>query len=299
MGSLEIVIPGPHGGVVNYWRSRDAPDNSWSDPAIIGEIWGKVDSANLIENDAGRQGNLELVVRVGARLGHAWRERSPHGQWREVDWFADGITGNPSFIQSDFGQISNLELVVPCISGGVAHCWRNHDDPAQRWIEGRVFALELGRVDAVALMQSTLDQGGNLEVILRVGDKLAHYWRPLQGDMWHGPVFFFSGAAGIPGFIQGTNGEPGDFELLTPVKGGGIAHLSRDNRSAYRPWAISSYIDRIGAPAEAVSLIQGNGDNSQLGDLEAVVLCGDEVNWYRWDRQPKKWSCISRWSNGA
>lgn len=298
-GSLELVIPGPCGGAVNYRISRDAPHDSWGDPIIIGETWGKVDSANLVQSDVGHQENFELVIRVGARLGHSWRESARDAQWQRVSWFADGVAGNPSFIQSDYGRIGNLELVVPCISGGVAHCWRSNDDPPQSWIEGGIFAMDMGRVDAVALIQSALDQGGNLEVIVRVGDELAHYWRSPQSKIWRGPTFFFSGAAGIPGFIQGANGEPGNFELLTPVADGGIAHLSRDNHSAYHPWKMTSYIDRVGAPAEAVSLIQGKGGNSQLGDLEAVARGGDEVKWYRWDEQSGKWSCISRWSTNV
>ena len=295
-GNLEMVVPGPRSGVVNYRRSRDASDDSWDEPIIIGETWGRVDSANLIQSDVGNQGNLELVIRAGARLGYSWRDPAPDAQWQEVSWFADGVTGNPSFIQSDYGQAGNFELVVPCLSGGVVHCWRNNDDPARSWIEGDIFALDLGRVDAVALIQSALGQGGNLEVIVRAGSELAHYWRSPRGELWHGPKFFFSGAAGIPGFIQGNGAGPGNFELLTPVQDGGIAHLSRDNHSASRPWKISSYIDRVGAPAEAVSLIQGKDCHSQLGNLEAVARCGDEVTSYQWDGQPRKWSCISRWS---
>jgi hypothetical protein len=178
------------------------------------------------------------------------------------------------------------------MSGGVAHCWRNNDDPAESWIEGSIFGVDLGHVDAVALIQSTLGQGGNLEVIVRVGEELAHYWRPPHSEIWHGPTFFFSGAAGIPGFIQDGNGELGDFELLTPVEDGGIVHLSRDNHSAHRPWTISAYINRTGAPAEAVSLIHGKDGNSQLAEIEAVARCGDEMKWYRWGGEPKEWSNI-------
>jgi hypothetical protein len=294
--NLEMVIPGQSGGIANYWRKHPMRSDSWSGPVVLGEGWGEAASASLIQGNLGDHGNLEMVIRAGSRLGHYWREPAPNQQWQGAKWFAEGAAGNPSLIQSDYGKIGNFELVVPCISGGVAYCWRNNDDVAEPWIEGEIFALELGRVDSVALIQSTLGKDRNLEVIARVGGELAHYWRSPQGRAWHGPAFFFSGAAGIPGFIQSRKEEPGNFELLTPVQDGGMAHLRRDNSGPHRRWKISSYIDRDGAPAEAVSLIRGSDGNSRRSDLEAVVRCGDGVKWY-WhqDGQSGKWSCVRLW----
>jgi hypothetical protein len=47
--------------------------------------------------------------------------------------FTGPFSGNPSLIQSNFGLKGNFELVVPMSTGGLAHYWRNNDDPELPW----------------------------------------------------------------------------------------------------------------------------------------------------------------------
>jgi hypothetical protein len=47
--------------------------------------------------------------------------------------FAGPFSGTPSLIQSNFGIKGNFELVVPMSNGGLAHYWRNNDDPELPW----------------------------------------------------------------------------------------------------------------------------------------------------------------------
>jgi hypothetical protein len=296
-GNFEMVTPAARAGLVYYRGNRDKPIDSWGDPVVVGEDWGTVDAASLVQGNAGERGNVDLVIRAGSRLGHCWRGPSPDGQWQGVSWFADGTAGNPSIVQSDYGRIGNFELVVPCMSGGVAHCWRDNDDPGRPWIEGEIFGTELGRVDAVALIQSTLSQDGDLEVIVRVADELAHFHRSPRDRAWRGPEFFFAGATGIPGFIQnsGKNGKPGHFELLTPVQDGGVVNLWRDNSDSSYLWRIGSNIEHLDAPAEAVSALQvRDGNDSSRIDLAAVIRCRNGIKWcLRTGGQAGKWSFTS------
>ena len=286
---FEMVLPAAGGGVECYSRECAAADYSWSEPNAVGQTLGPVESATLLSGTRGSQPSIELVVRSGAKLAHHWRLSAPHSPWQGPAWFADGVTGNPSLIQGSRGATNArrdgaLELVVPLADRGIAHYWRDNGSAGPPWSGPAVFALELGRVDAVALTESTQGDDGNLEVIVRKGSQLAHYWRPTRDPRtWYGPTFFFAEAAGIPGFIEGGDGVPGNLQILVPLACGGIAHLWR---SAESDWQVSTCIDRGGTYVDAVSLVAPHSDRPGRGDLEAVTVSGDDVVWYRRETGP-------------
>jgi hypothetical protein len=286
---LEMVLPGARNGVEAYWRNCDADDDSWSEPVVLGGASGATRSATLVQTNGDCPQNLELVVRCGSTLAHYSRPPSPFEPWEGPAWFEEKVGGNPSLIQ---GSNGNLELVVPLASGGIAHYWREKDNESQPWRGPQIFALDLGRVDSLALIESSAFAQGRLEVIARKGPDLSHYWRTLEDlGSWRGPEYFFTGAIGIPGFIQGLEGTPASFEVLTPLERGGMAHLWRDNGEAAGPWRVSSRIDRGGPAIDAVSLIHGRHASLPEADLEAVAISGADVQWYRRENGPfGKWS---------
>jgi hypothetical protein len=293
---LEVVLPGPLAGVHRYWRDQDAPIQSWHGPLACCESIGQVAAVSLVPADRGAHHGLDMVVRAGDKLAHYWRRPGPSSPWYGPDWITDGVAGNPSLIQGSGGQPGRLELVVPRAAGGVTYLRRDLEAD-QRWSEPAVFACELGQVDAVAVMPSTLGEGGSLELIIRAGSQLAHYWRSAREPQhWQGPDYFFRGAAGIPSMVQNRYGRTGGFELLTPVRDGGLAHLWCDNDAEDRPWQVSAYIDRGGPPVEAVSLLPGNAGHDRPGDLVAVVRLADQTRWYwRQDRLRGSWLSVSLW----
>jgi hypothetical protein len=294
---LEMALPGPLAGVYHYWRDQDAPIQSWHGPLACCQDIGQVEAVSLVWADRGRRRSLEMVVRAGDKLAHYWREMAPSRPWHGPNWIADGIAGNPSLIRSSGSREGYLELVVPRAAGGVTYLRRDHHDADQPWSEPAVFACELSQVDAVAVIDSTLGGEGRLEVIVRAGGDLAHYWRSARGHQhWHGPVYFFRGAAGVPSVVQNSYGWSGGFELLTPLHDGGMAHLWRDNDAADPRWQVSTYIDRGGRLVEAVSLLPGNVGDDRPSDLIAVVRLADETRWYwRQDRLRGKWLSVSLW----
>jgi len=294
---FELAVPSPDGGVHHYWRDLDAPIQSWNGPLTSGRSSGQVNAASLAQDRLSGQRKLEMVVRAGGKLAHYWREPSPSCRWHGPNWFADGVAGNPCLMQSNFERPGHLELVIPCATEGVAHFWRDQHHADRPWSGRAIFARELGHVDAIALIDSTLGEDRNLEVVIRVGIRLAHYWRSRkEPQRWHGPEFFFSGAAGIPSLMQSAYGQAGGFELLTPVTDGGMAHLWRDNDAPDRPWQVSTYIDRGGLRIEAVSLLPGNAGDARPADLVAVARSADETRWYwRQDRLRRKWLSVSLW----
>jgi hypothetical protein len=112
---------------------------------------------------------------------------------------------------------------------------------------------------------------------------------------WQQEVMMVSGTpiavAGDPGFIQGRFGIKGNFEMVVPLTGGGLAHFWRDNDSAGLPWrggvqfgASTTYV--------SVSLIQSNFSSSGNGpgNLEVIARFGNQLDFYwRDDAPPFAW----------
>ena len=101
-------------------------------------------------------------------------------------------TKNSSFMtQGRFGHRGNFEMVVPLTAGGLAHFWRDNDDPALPW-NGPIPFGSSDSYDAVTLFQSNFTSSGNgagnLEVVARSGNRLDFYWREDAAPFpWHGP----------------------------------------------------------------------------------------------------------------
>jgi hypothetical protein len=284
-GNFELVTPRAGGGMVHCWRNNDAGGFPWSGAAAIAPGAGSLaDVPSLIQGNFG--GNLEVVARIGNRLAHFWRDGAG---WHGPTFFATGVTGNPALIQGLYGGRGNFELVVPSATGGIAHYWRSNDDPTLPWGGPTVFGQAVGQVASVAMLESNFGEPGNLEVVARIGDRLAHFWR--DGG-WHGPTFFFTGATGVPGFVQGHFGSRGNFELVTPHVSGGAVHLWRNNDAAGFPWSAASGAFGTGETVLAVSVLEGNfGAPGPGGNLEAILRTANgNRHYWRQDRPPWIWT---------
>lgn len=299
-GDFLVVVPDAKTGLSECTRSNDIlPNLPWGGQRTFGADVGLVDSVSLIQSNYGPAGNFEAIARVGDRLVHFWRSVTPDSTWYGPTTVVDkGIVGNPAFIQGNFGIHGNFELVVPVEPHGIAHYWRSNDDQRPTWQLGAIFAEQLGKVDAVALIQSNFGQPGpgHLEVIARVGEDLYHIWRdssPLR--LWKEPVKFFSGAAGIPGFIQGNFGSKDDFEVVTPLARGAMAELRRNNdEPATFPWR---EVTTFGSgQVTAASLLQSNfttapGSIPGPGDFEVAARVGGRTaHYWRADEAPFTWN---------
>ena len=182
-------------------------------------------------------------------------------------------SGPVAFIQSSCSIKGNFEVVAASTTGGLAHWWRNNDI-IPIWFGPTVFGK--GVVGGVALIQSNFGHPGNLEVIARIEDKLAHYWRDSKTMHWHGLQFFAHGVTGQIAFIQSTRGTKGDFEVVAPLLEGGMGHWWRDNDSIPHAW--HGPLKFAGGNVTTVSLVQ-----SELridGTLEAVAEVDGKLKHY-------------------
>jgi hypothetical protein len=204
-GNFEAARPFLGGGLAHFWRDNDDPNLSWHGPTLFGLPSGYLAVALIQGNFStagGGPGNLELLAQDGSRLVHYWRD-----DVNPFPWFVSfvipgsaGTSGTPALIQGGFGSKGNFEVVVPMATGGLAHFWRDNDDPNLPW-RGPTRFGSTDIYDAVSLIQSNFSTGGggpgNLEVIARTGSRLHHYWRDdVNPFPWNGP-FSIPGASSL------------------------------------------------------------------------------------------------------
>ena len=268
----------------------------------------RVDAVSLIQSNfssAGNgPGNLAVVARIGKALDYYFREDVTF-TWSGPTTITTGVSGVPSFVQATpgtYGTKGNYELVDPLQSGGLAHFYRNNDDPSMPWIGPVTFGTNLGLVDAVSLVQSNFStqfvqtgvQGpGNLAVVARVGSDLLYFYRDdVAPFAWHGPTTTIAtGVTGNPSFVQarpGTYGTLGNYELVVPLESGGMAHFYRDNDNPSQPWIgpTATFGTALGTVA-GVSLIQSNFSTAGNGpgNLAVVSVAGNQLDYFYRDDQ--------------
>ncbi|WP_432207284.1 galactose oxidase-like domain-containing protein [Burkholderia pyrrocinia] len=175
--------------------------------------------------------------------------------------------GFPAYLQSNRGGALQLELVVGMSRGGMAHYWRDDKDNFT-WKLSNIFGS--GQVKGVAVIQGNYigpDNNANLELVAWVDDRLESWccegraWRKL-GNIAGG------GIAGVPALRQSNYGTKGNFEVLVPIAGGGIAHYWRENDSGGIPWHFAGTVGT--GSYVAAGLLQSQ--NGTKGDFEAVGL---------------------------
>ncbi len=198
-------------------------------------------------------------------------------------------------VQGQYGGMGNFEVVIPLASGGLGHFWRDSDaafpvgSDSGIWIESTSFFTDT-TIDAVSLIQGNFGDPGNLEGVYRTGDQLWHFWRDAGG--WHRDERLLtpitSGARGTPALIQGQFGVRGNFELVTPLAGGGLQHFWRNNDDAANdyPWAATPPFAQKLGEIDDVSLIQSNF-LEYPGNLALIARVGGEVFYY--ERGPFGW----------
>ncbi|HEU0016148.1 MAG TPA: galactose oxidase-like domain-containing protein [Longimicrobium sp.] len=181
-------------------------------------------------------------------------------------------------IESSHGTKGNFEVVTPRTGGGVSHLWRNNDVAGFPWSGPAIAFGSTGDVSAASLIQSNYGAAGNLEAVVREGNQLFHIWRDDGASWrWQGRTYLPGATAvsGVPGFIQSSFGTMGNFEVVAPLAGGGLAHWWRANdggQTWYGPFPFGS------GTVNAVALLQSNFGSP--GNLEVVAQVGSQLVHY-------------------
>jgi hypothetical protein len=86
------------------------------------------------------------------------------------------------------------------------------------------------------------------------------------------------GVSGVPTLIQSRCGNKGNFELLTPMASGGLAHYCRNNDDPFVPWFGPIRFGQEAGGFEAVGMIQSKFGDS--GNLEVVGRVADRLVFF-------------------
>ena len=183
------------------------------------------------------------------------------------------------FVQSHHGAAGNFEVVVPRIGSGLAYYWRDNDHPLRPWYGPFPTFASSAAIAAVAVMRSHLGSVSNLEVVAQEGNKLLYSSKGDGGiGGWQDPAVL-PGAhmiVGAPTFIQSHHGSKGNFEVVAPAAGGGVAHWWRDNDAPDTPWHGPTFFGS--GNVSAVAMIQSNFGS--VGNLEVIARVGTQLEHY-------------------
>ena len=229
----------------------------------------------FIQGNFGDRGNFEAVIREGNQLAHFWRNNDdPLYPWQKSVNFGNNVDSEPAFIQGNFEDRGNFELVVK-EGNKLRHYWRENDATGYPWHQGQLFGNNVD--SAPAMIQSNYDDRGSFEVVVKEGNKLRHYWRANDTSpyQWHQGPLFGNNVNSAPALIQGNYGDRGNFEVVVR-EGNKLRHYWRENDASGYPWHQGTLFgDNIDS---APALIQSNyGDP---GNFEVVVKEGNQLRHY-------------------
>ncbi|ONH62286.1 hypothetical protein CcI49_02580 [Frankia sp. CcI49] len=272
-GNFDVVVPSAFSGLTHVWRENDARDTPWRDPWQTAQALGRVDAVTMLQSTLATPGPLETVVRVGSRLFFLWRDSTGAFQWRPPVQLTQNVGGVPSMVQSRLGGRGNFELLAPAADVGIIHMWRNHDVAGYPWSAPKLFAANLGRVDAVSLIHGTLGGGaGLLEAVALVGTRLVHLTRD-SSAVWRTNGVFAEGVSGNPVLIQSLYPGARNFEVVVPAAGTGLIHFFRDNNRATPAWSGPRPFGASLGHVDSVALIQSN----YSGNLEVLARVANRL----------------------
>ena len=192
----------------------------------------------IIKNSWGSGWGNGGFVRVA--YGEAWLENT---QWWGVrntnpDPWTKRRQRNGVIVESGNGAAhQNRELFLRQ-GTDIVHDWQ--EAGAGPWnVAGRVRSADEWRgfgpdaLDCPAVVQSSFNR--NYELVYRSSQgRLRHIYYDQASRWWFDATLFGpSNPSGIPGFVQGNRGAPGDFEVAVMTNTGVVEHWTKHNGS---PW---------------------------------------------------------------
>jgi len=173
----------------------------------------------------------------------------------------------------------NFEMLATIGGGGnLQHWWRDNGAPGFPW---HTAYAPFGGDAAVCPTLTATTYDRNFEcVFLTTGGRLHHWWFDQVAKKWNdGGVFGPTDAWGVPGFIQGNYGAPGNFEVVVRTKDGRLNHWWRDDGP---PWAWHDG-GRFAQNVEfsGPSLIQSHYGAQGNFELVCVLDDGTMQHWWR------------------
>jgi hypothetical protein len=162
-------------------------------------------------------------------------------------------------------------------------------------------------LDCPAVVQSTFNR--NYELVYRANPQsLRHVFFDQASGWWFdGALFGPSDPIGIPGFVQGNRGAPGDFEVVMLTLHGEVEHWTKHNGSPWTQppgtWYKSGSVAQTGIVAAGPALVSSRRNISgpleqETGELHYVAAAANELRHFR--RLPGGvWSQVAAFGSGT
>jgi hypothetical protein len=237
--------------------------------------------------------------------GYAW---IGYGEVRIEDWAKPGVHNvNPdpwtkrrlhsgAMVESGSGATHrNFELVRTGTHGEVQHWWRQGGEGNDfSWHRGASFGNDCATYPT--LTATTYNRNFEM-VFLTTGHRLHHWFLDQASGHWaDGGVFGPNDAAGVPGFMQGNYGAPGNFEVVVRTADGRLNHWWRMNGP---PWTWRDGGRFGGSIAfSGASLVQSNYGTQGNLELVAVLQSGQMQHFWRDDDHGGVWHAGAMFGGG-
>lgn len=244
--------------------------NSW------GPGWG--------DHGYGRIGYGEVNIDSNAKAGltgtnpDPWTKRRMH---------------NGGMIESGNGATHrNFELLAPGPGGKLQHWWRDNSASGFPWAKASSFGNDVAAPPAFT--STTFDR--NFESVhLTTSKRLHHWWFSQSAGTWNdGGVFGPTDCAGVPGFIQGDYGAPGNFEVVVRTADSKLLHLWRDGAGWHEGARFGSDVAFSGP-----SLVQGHYGVRPNFELVCVLSSGTMQHWWRDNDHGMEWRSSAEFGAGV
>ena len=298
------------------WIDTIGPLATWFDVwADFDGYGGGVYKRSTAPSNYERGGHFMLVVGYSDALG-AWLVKNSWGTgWgmSGYGWIGYGQSGiddyakiglrsmnpdpwtkrrihNGTMIESGNGaDFRNFEMLATVGGGGmIQHWWRDNSAAGFPW---HTAYAPFGGDAAVCPTLTGTTYNRNFEcVFLTTGRRLHHWFFDQTSHTWtDGGVFGPPGTAwGVPGFIQGNYGAPGNFEVVVRLEDGQLNHWWRMDGP---PWTWSDggcFASNVAYSGP--SLVQTSYGTQGNLELVAVLNGGEMQHWWRDDDHGMVWS---------
>ena len=160
--NFEMLIPGPGGSLVHWWRNGDLNTFPWSKAETFGS--DSVGSWPAFTGTTYNRNFETIYVAKGNRLHHWFFDQSSSA-WKDGGVFGPtNAAGVPAFIQSNYGAPGNFEVVVATSDQKLNHWWRDDINPGFQWHDGGTFGSNVA-FSGATLVQSQFGTQGNFELV--------------------------------------------------------------------------------------------------------------------------------------
>jgi hypothetical protein len=226
--------------------------NSW------GTVWG--------QSGFGWIGYGEVKIDEYSKYGVADTNPDP--------WTKRRLHNGNLYESGDGALRRNFEMLATVNGTQIRHWWRDNSTAGFPWAAAETFGDDAAACPT--LIGTTYNR--NFESVhLTTGSRLHHWWYDQAGGTWNdGGVFGPNDAAGIPGFIQGNYGAPGNFEVVVRTADGSLNHWWRANGA----WSDGGRF-ATGVANSGASLVQGNYGGQGNFELVCVLDTGAMQHWWR------------------